>query len=111
MPFSQTHAHGCGHFLIGHRAAVPRFELPIDLLSRLVLFPHIARRGIHIAKAIQDGAPDSMPGVSFHFGVLTGIELVDGIQQPQHSRPRQVINLNVLRKALPHLKGYALHQG
>ena len=67
-------------------------------LARLA--PQLARTPVHFAQAVENGAADAELGVGAELHVLGVIELVEGVDQPDHAGMHQIFERDMARQPL-----------
>jgi hypothetical protein len=82
-----------------------------NLFQLLVPFAQVARGPIHIAQAVEDSPFDPMLGVGFECDLLIVVEPGCGIEQAEHARMHQIVQLDVNRKILVDPYGDGPHEG
>ena len=88
-------------------------QLGLQLLDRLFqaarLAAQVARAPVHVAQAVEDGAPNTELGVGGEAHILAGVVLVHGIDQSHDAGMQQVVERNVLRQPLMNAAGDVFH--
>ncbi len=99
-----------GQLVLGRRAAELVLELGVGLLEGSGLGPHRPGHPVDRAQLVEDGALDAGDGVGLELVAPLGIELLDGVDEPEHAVADQVGLLDVLGQADGDPAGHVLHQ-
>ncbi len=86
-------------------------ELGVGVLDLAGLRPHGPRHPVDGPQLVEDVALDPGDGVGLELEAPLGLELVDGIDQPEQPVGGEVGLLHVLGQAHRHTTGHVLHQG
>ena len=104
------HAHLFGDLRFGGVAFHFGREFARDRLQLLVAFTQIARRPIHVAKAVENRAFDPVLRVAMKADLLLAVVLERGVEQTHDSGVDEVVDIDMNRQALVHSYGDRPHQ-
>src|SRR5579872_4013708 len=94
----KSHAHLGGHLVLGGGTAQLEAQLAVRLLDLSRLAPQLARSPVHFAQAVEDGAADAKLGIGAELHVLGTVELVESIDESDHSRVHEIFEGHMARQ-------------
>jgi len=89
---------------------VAGLELGERLLDRADLRSHRSGNPVDRAELVEDRSLDAADRIGLELEASAGLELVDGVDQPEHPVADQIGLLHVLRETDRHTTGDVLHQ-
>jgi hypothetical protein len=104
------HAELLRHLAVGRGPVQVVLELAVRLLDGARLRPHRARHPVDRAQLVDDRAADPGDGIRLELVAAAGVELVDGVDQPEHAIADEVGLLDRMRESGRHPAGDVLHQ-
>jgi hypothetical protein len=77
------------------------YQFSSDPLDLPLPLPDVTRRGVHLAKAVQNRAANAVLGVGSEVDAFSGIVLPCRVDEPERSGLNQVVELDMGREVLP----------
>lgn len=110
MPAVRAEAHFVGNFAFLGSAAELRGQCIGYGIHLLLPFAQIARSPIELTQAIQNGALDTMFGISVEDHILVRVVLGDGIEQPQDTGVGEIVQIHMHGQVLVYTNRDSFHQ-